>query len=217
MLKLFKLAHNLEIAEIGYYPQVEISWPWSIDYWGERSFVNTPLSGSVREDVVFPRFNLASQAKANDWVGNGAALEISYLFVSTRLYELMRSFQMDNHQQFPVPVETSVDTLGYHLIYFLWPRSDDFIDWQNTIFQRTSASGETNLEQFNNTRERQFAKNNYELSMYQPGIHSEKITCDAFRFGGYDMGFYVSERLKNAMESAGMTGIVYEVPEWLPK
>lgn len=159
MLKLFKLAHNAEIAEIGYYPQVEVSWPWSIDYWGERSFVNTPLSGSVRDDVVFPKFNLASRAKANDWVGNGAALEINYLFISDRLYELMRSFQMDEYQQFPVSVEAQGNTLDYHLVYFLWPRSDDYIDWQNTIFQRTTGSGETNFEQFKNTRERQFAKN----------------------------------------------------------
>ena len=88
MINFFKLAHNVEIAEIGFYPQIETSWPWPVDYWGERGFVNTPLRGRVREDVVFPKFRLARQAKPNDWVGDGGGIEIMYWLISAKLHHI---------------------------------------------------------------------------------------------------------------------------------
>lgn len=217
MIKFFKLAHCVEISEIGMYPQVKIDWPWDVDYRGERSYIQTPLRGPARQDIVFPRFKLERAAKANDWVGDGGGVGMYYWMISKRLYDLVKTFNIDEYQYFPAPVHTPKSIVDYHLIYFPWPRGDDFIDWEKSTFRRVTPNGEGEIEQFNNTKERQLAKNKHELQTVQLVLNVEKITMDAFRFMGFETGFYVSERLKNAMEAAGMTGIVYEVPEWLPE
>ena len=217
MIKLFKLAHCAQIPVIGYYPQIEIDWPWDVDYRGERSYIQTPLSGPVRQDIVFPRFKLAKLAKANDWVGDGGGVGRKYWMISTRLYDLIQTFSIDEYQYFPAPVHTLNGVVDYHLIYFLWPRGDDFINWERSVFRRTLPSGNNQSEQFANTKERQFAKDEHELQIVDLVLNTEKITVDIFHFKGFETGFYVSERLKNAMEADGMTGIEYEIPEWLPK
>ncbi len=215
-MKLYKLKQSVNASTIGVFPQVGEKWPWPTDRWGSDSYTMTPLKGPIEFKIIFPQFILEEGAKLTDWVST-VNIQRNYLMVSTRMMDLLKEFILDEYQYFPVPIHTPKSIVDYHLIYFPWPRGDDFIDWGNTIFQRTTDSGVITLERFGNTRERQFAKNKHELSMYQPMLYEEKITCDVFRFLGYDSGFYVSERLKNAMEAAGMTGIVYEVPEWLPE
>jgi len=216
MIKLFKLAHCVEVSEIGTYPQVQIDWPWDVDYRGERSYIQTPLRGPVRHDIVFPRFTLEKVAKTNDWVGDGGGVGMYYWMISTKLYEIVKTFKMDEHQYFPAPVHTPKGIVDYHLIYFPWPRGDDFIDWEKSTFQRVTASGERTVLQFENSKARNLARDAHEIQIESIVLHPEKMIFDTFRFRSFHSGFYVSERLKNAMEAAGMTGILYEVPEWRP-
>ncbi|MCC6280694.1 MAG: hypothetical protein IT262_08845 [Saprospiraceae bacterium] len=216
MMKLFKLEQSVEGPIIGDFPQVQEKWPWLTDRWGENSYTMTPLKGRIEFDIVFPYFELAKRAKLTDWV-SAVNVDRNYLMVSTRLLALLKGFVLDEYQYFPVPVHTPNKIVDYHLIYFPWPRQDDFINWEKSTFRRITKSGENILLQFENAKARNLAKDAHEIQIEKIIINTNKITMDVFRFRSFHLGFYVSERLKNAMESAGMTGIVYEIPEWLPK
>ncbi len=215
MMKLFKLEQSVEGPIIGDFPQVQEKWPWPMDRWGENSYAMTPLKGPIEFDIIFPYFELAKRAKLTDWV-SAVNVDRNYFMVSTRLLALLKGFVWDEYQYFPVPVHTPNEIVDYHLIYFPWPRQDEYIDWKSSIFQHIVPSGAIEEIQFENSG-RYLMEHTDDVKMEKAVIFSENITLDLFRFKNYNSGFYVSERLKNAMEAAGMTGIVYEIPEWLPK
>lgn len=217
MIVLFKINHSVEIPEVGTQPQVQTKWLGPTDFWAPNSYTMTPLKGPIEFDIVFPVFEIAKYAELTDWVGVGGGITINYLMVSTRLFDLLKTFQMDEYQYFPAPIQTPHGIVDYHLIYFPWPREDDFIDWPKSTFRRVTASGDSFLVQFNNTKERQFAKNAHELQIDNIVVRTEQVTMDVFRFAMYELGFYVSARLKEAMIANGMTGIRYERAEWLDK
>ena len=216
MINLFKLRQSVDASVIGVFPQVGERWPWSADRWGADSYTMTPLKGPIEFEIIFPHFVLEDGAKLTDWVST-PNVDRNYLMVSTRLMDLLKEYRLDEYQYFPAPVHTPKGIVDYHLIYFPWPRGDDFIDWEKSTFLRVTASGERTILQFEHSKARNLARDAHEIQIEKMVLHPEKMTYDAFRFRSFHSGFYVSERLKNAMEAAGMTGIVYEVPEWLPR
>ena len=212
MINVFKLA--VDASVVGVYPQVGERWPWSADRWGPDSYTMTPLKGPIEFEIIFPHFVLEDGAKLTDWVST-PNVDRNYLMVSTRLMDLLKEYRLDEYQYFPAPVHTPKGIVDYHLIYFPWPRQDDFIDWEKSLFKEDNEGVSVELR-FQESR-RFLMENNDNTKMKEAVIFPDKITMDVFRFTNYRSGFYVSERLKNAMEAAGMTGILYEVPEWLPR
>ncbi len=211
MINVFKLA--FDPSAVGVYPQVGERWPWATDRSGPDSYTMTPLKGHITFNIIFPHFVLEDGAKLTDWV-SATNINRNYWMVSTRLMELLKKYHLDEYQYFPAPVHTPTGIVGYHLIYFPWPRQDDFIDWEKSLFKEDNQGISVELK-FPESR-KYLMENNDNTKMKEAVIFPDKITMDVFRFTNYRSGFYVSERLKNAMEAAGMTGIVYEVPEWLP-
>lgn len=210
MIELFKLRHSVELSEVGTFPQVEIEWTGPTDFWASTSYTSTPLNGYVKDDIVFPKFKLSNLGKLNDWVGDNGGVGMNYFMISTKLLELLKSFQMDEFQHFPAPVQTKHGIVNYHLIYFPWPRGDDYIDWSKTTFHRKDSTGKMSFVQFQNTKERQLAKDAHEIETDRLVVHAHRITMDVFRFRGFETGVYVSKRLREAILSAGITGIKFE-------
>lgn len=213
-MKLFKLKKSVDASVIGVFPQVGERWPWPTDRWGADSYTMTPLKGYIEFKIIFPYFELEKGAKLTDWVST-VNVDRNYLMVSTKLVDLLHTFILDEKQDFPALVHTPEGITKYHLVYFPWPRQDDFIDWKKSVFEKNPEDGAFGI-QFEDSRN-YLMQHNENTKIKDIVIFPERITCDVFRFTNYQSGFYVSERLKNAMETAGMTGIEYEVPEWLPK
>lgn len=216
MIELFKMNRSVEVSEIGRFPQVEQRWIDPVDYWAPNSFAMTPLQGSINFDIIFPVFEAAQSAKLTDWVST-VNIDRNYLMVTTRFYRLLQSFKMDEYQHFPTQIRTHEGILNYNLIYFPWPRGDDFIDWERSTFHRITANGDCILMQFKNVKERQLAIDSHEIRIEKLLIHTEKITMDIFRFKGFEDGYYVTRRLKDSIETNGMTGIRFEKAKWMDK
>ncbi len=214
MKSFFKLKHSVEIPEVGTQPQIQTSWPGPTDYWAPDSYTNTPLKGKIDFVIVFPEFEIDELAKLTDWVG-AVNINRNYLMISTRFYELLKAFQMDEYQHFPAPVKTPGGMVDYHLIYFPYPRGDDFINWEKSLFKRVTPDGRHSVISFANSKERQLASDAHEIQTEKIVVRWEKVTMDIFRFRAFEAGFYVSEQLKQAMENRGMTGIRYEKTSWL--
>ncbi len=210
----YKINHSVTISEVGTQPQVDTQWVGPTDFWGVNSYTHTPLVGPIDFAIVFPSFHLSQLAKITDWFGDGGGISMNYFMVSARLYSLLQTYQMDEYQYFPAPVNTPGGIVDYHLIYFPYPREDDFIDWGHSLFRRITPSGESRLIQFSNSKERQLARDAHEIHTEKLIVHLEKIKVDIFRFKRFESGFYISEQLKAAMESKGMTGIRYEKVAW---
>ena len=216
MIKLFKINHSVEASEIGCFPQVQEKWLGPTDFWAANSYTMTPLKGLIEFAIIFPKFEIARHSKLTDWVSS-VNIDANYLMATTRFYDLLKSFVMDEYQHFPAPVHTPQGVIDYHLIYFPWPHSDDFIDWQKSTFRRTTPDGDNFLVQFENTKERLLTKDAHEIQIENIVVRTELITMDIFRFKGFETGFYVSAKLKEAMVANGMTGIRYEQAGWLDK
>src|SRR5262245_21144027 len=142
MIEIFKMSHSVEASEVGNFPQVEEKWLGPGDYQDSGSYSRTPLKGPINFDIIFPKFEIARDGKLTDWAGS-LNINRNYLMITTRLYDLLKTFQMDEYQYFPAPVHTPNRIVDYHLIYFPWPRGDDFIDWQRSTFRRIAPSGDS--------------------------------------------------------------------------
>ena len=217
MIEIFKIKTSVESAIIGTFPQIEEKWLGPTNFWGENSYTKTPLQGPIEFQIIFPQFRLSPRGRLTDFVSS-VNVQRNYLFISDKLWAIIRKFELDEHQQFDVPVYVNGKTHDFHLIYFPWPRSDDFIDWKESSFFQIDESGGQFIKAFENTRDYQFNNrpNDLIVRKNQITLFEDKIKWDVFRFTNFDSGFFVSKRLKEAMESAEITGVVYEPAIWMP-
>jgi hypothetical protein len=214
MTKLFKFSDSANSKEIGYHPQLRGTWTGPTDYWAPNSFANTPVEGRIDFNIIFPKFDLENKAKLTDRVSTGS-LTGDYFIVSERLLDLLEGFKMDEYQYFPIDINTPSISVRYMIIYFPFPRDNNFINWEESIFDRELPTGDKIHERFANAQKYLLAKDGHQLKDNNLIINYEEISSvDIFRFKWYKLGFYVSERLKNAIDHNGITGVRFEEAEW---
>jgi hypothetical protein len=210
MTKYYKLTYSAAVAEIGDYPQVQIRWPWTSDYWGKESYTNTAHSGRIEYDIVFPEMYLAPRGKITDMPAI-IGLDMLFLVVSTRFLALLQQFHMDEYQCFSRPIALQDGSETFHILFFPWPREDEYIDWSNSSFWQQVDGGEQKIVRFENAVAWMYAR---KQTPKEIKTHEERFQYDIFRFMYYQRGFYVSEALKQAIEAARLTGMWFEDPEW---
>ena len=209
MIEVFKLSESVEIKEIGYeFPQVEEDWG-NMDYWGKSSVISTPLSGIINFKVIFPKFLLRKHAKLTDMLSANNASR--YLMVDEKLFRLLSEFSLDDFQYFIEKVHAPQGAIDYYLIYLTTPREDEFFDWSKCLFYDFH-DPERKLFAVKDAKSYYAAANGKVLKPERLVVLKNQPKYDLFRFlylsGSW---FYVSGRLKSAMEAARITGVRYHV------
>ncbi|MBK8966682.1 MAG: hypothetical protein IPM36_08360 [Lewinellaceae bacterium] len=108
-------------------------------------------------------------------------------------------------------VHTPHGVIDYYLIYLNTPRDDEFFDWENCSFydvndsERRTFKVKTALEYYDSANGKVLKPR---ADFNKPG----QPKFDLFRFYYYISGgwFYVSERLKEAIMDAKLTGIQFD-------
>ncbi len=102
--------------------------------------------------------------------------------------------------------------IDYYLIYLPHPRDDEFFNWEHCLFYDFH-DPEKKIFSVADAREYYKAHNGKILKPERLVVRDGQPAFDLFRCRFYDGGtrFYVSSRLKQAMEAAGITGVRFEV------
>jgi len=209
MIEVFFLTHANTKDEIGCYPQLKEDWT-NVEYWGTTSINSTPLEGHIPFRISCPKFILEKQAKLTDKISS-VAESCKMIMISERLFRLFTEFKMDAHQYFVEKVIAPDGEIDYYLIYLPYPRDDEFFNWEHCLFYDFH-DPEKKIFSVADAREYYKAKNGKILKPERLVVRDGQPAFDLFRCRFYDGGtrFYVSSRLKQAMEAAGITGVRFE-------
>jgi hypothetical protein len=143
----------------------------------------------------------------------------TYLY-STKLIELLEEYNTVSYTIFPVKVLKKESELVRD--YFLFKRDQsiaDYVDYKKSIFYYGNS-----FEGFSPCKESNVRIRKYFYTIRVPHQGGRRISSlnikrlvlsndfdlDFFKIIGYTGGYIVSERLKNRMEEAGITGVSYE-------
>jgi hypothetical protein len=209
MITIYQFQHSVDSNEIGYYPQIEEDWK-NTKYWGPTSIINTPLEGPITYKPSSPIFNLRKMAKLTDKISS-VADSCKMIMIRERLFRLFTEFSLDACQCFEEYVNTPTGEVPYRLLYLPYPRDDEFFNWEHCLFYDFH-DPEKKIFSVADAREYYKAHNGKILKPERLVLRDGQPAFDLFRCRFYDGGtrFYVSSRLKQAMEAAGITGVRFE-------
>jgi len=196
-----------------------------IDYFSPKGCHGVPSEGSIPSGTLFPKFSLSSRGKLTDFTFDASLSSYKYLLVSERLLNLSKSFLIDDFQVFDCPIKTRSGFKPYYVLYLCNDRAD-FINWEDSIFEKRPKAidwkqagidkkmPENNeFEVINGLTEEAYQKLKFAnlIRKEKFGIYWDKLPFDLVRVKWPSGKILVSENLKAAIESSGMTGMRFRL------
>lgn len=223
----YRLYHSINENEIGKFTQVDDAVvPTSVN---DINYISRLLFEKANEKTLLPKGILASKAKKTDLISSGFMGFNSRLFVSSKLNNLLSGSNSKGVQSLKTSLIVKKKKEEEYWLINPYLSDLDFIDFNVSSFGFTDAMGNTILEEIKFKSSSDFirAYNDNKISAIKnpyPNHRPLLITNVVFRedsklnffslasvlYGG--IGFYVSEKLKNEIEEAGCTGIVFTEP-----
>lgn len=217
-MKYFLLDHSIAEEEVGPYPQstgMANDYPykekdsvWKIDY----DTTIAPNLNSIKLEKSAVLTDLLSSVVINDMIGK---------IVSEGLKNLLEQFELPGHRFFEANVidhkNRPVTSKKYYLFRLL-EHQNRYIDFDKSEFY-VHRIGNGEVRRFEAERAEDFEGSTADLGI---GEHIKpKFICllpdaryDIFSFRRFS-GFFVSERLKVAIETACLTGIHFESADFI--
>lgn len=202
------------------YPQIQ-KWKPGYDDGKPDSFYSYWKASKGGE---FPEFEpnmdsliMHTRAKPTDMVSSGVSLGF---VISEKLKSIFQDFQLPPHRYFPAKIiHKKVPLDGYYFMHII-SNYIDFVDYKKTTF---FTCGFNNIDPMPIpiTSKEDFIKKAEELQddsfikkLPYRSIHSNHIcfngdfdrNLDLFEIGRFNINFYISEKLKNALTENGITG-----------
>lgn len=157
---------------------------------------------------------LASYAKLTDFVSNGFSRRLRILSHTAKA--VLEQYNLCPHQFYPLGLYKRKIKYDYYLLNFVSNYSD-FVDYERTTFQEYDiTSGYKSCSFLVHSKEKFWEKRTrIEIDKgISWGVWGDRIVMnkefdrelDFFVISILDGNIYVSERLKNAIETAGLTG-----------
>ena len=216
-MKLYKLDHSYDLKEVGRYPQCpdmkEVG-----DLHKILSNENQLFQGINRP----PEPQLIYKAKPTSLLSFIAVSGVA-MAINDDFYDVLQNFTIQSYESVRTKVWQNDIALNNYRIFKIFDSIfEDYIDFSQSIFHTkeqmkvyTEEVVDKNLR-FKNKEEYSHFKN--EMSKSKIYIFSNKlvlkrteICCDLFRFKSRMLtGYFVSEKLKIAMEQEGLTGISFK-------
>ncbi|HAD33214.1 MAG TPA: hypothetical protein DCF44_01715 [Chitinophagaceae bacterium] len=203
----------MDLKEIGIDSQVQKFVP-NPELGEGHPFYSLPLEGEIDKNRKFPTLLMEKEAKWMDLLsfipGSGR-----FLLISSRFHVLLNRFKLADYQIFPVLVQQGSVVRDYFLLYFTKNRAAEFVDWGHTeVMHTTDFAAQVIKMGLKFSSYEEFLARKMELlhikeNLYVRALKLSKAAegTDMFRFIFVPSGFYVSERLKDAIEKEGLVGI----------
>ncbi len=184
------------------------------------------LEGPISELSKLPEGQILSECEPTTFLISNYTSPIKrYIIVKKDFIDLLQNFRVGENQHWKIKVHYKEAILDYYLLYLSYPSQEKYIDFENSLFW-VSNPAKYVLEKGPNYQKQyvdisdfeEYSKNYWKLKKDNCFLKSEKLIFDfrkpkedLFRINGMDniTGYYVSERLKNAMEKKEYTGIKF--------
>ncbi len=218
-MKYFKLKNNKNIREIGKYPQA------SVKFWGDLDTI--PYTGRrspIQKDWNIPEPLMHKKAKATTLLDVMPFSPAYFLTFKDDFIKFLNNFNVDNFSTWQLKVHQKENILNdYKLFHLSYPSDGKFIDFKKSNFivrpkgvinDTTSSSIKINdLNNYLNSIEiLEGSKDDLIVSYDKLVLDFSNATEDIIRFIDVpsDIGYYVSEQLKIAIEKEGFTGMAFQ-------
>ena len=210
MIQIYKIRIKAEVSEIGCHPQVQPLPTENWDHWGKTSVSCLPLEGIIPFRPQFPRLGLEEAARCTDLMSTVVSSG-KMLMISENLYKVFSTYLADAHQCFMEPVETPNGKIPYLFLYMNFPRDEEIFDWPKCIFFDAN-DPEKKMFSVPNAKAYYAARNGKVIRHERLVLRAGQPVYDLFRCRYFGSGklFYVTSRMRTAIESAGITGIRFE-------
>lgn len=223
-MKYYKVSTNLNIKDIGVYPQ-SIS---SKMYWETINLLN--LDGTIKKDFRLPNIILEPKAKHSTFIDSIVIPKNKFLTFKKYFVDFIKQFNIGEFKTWDLKVTHNKKIITDYCLFLLIDTSDAFvINYKESVFciGKTHSKEDRKPVIINSSNE----FNNISLVLIEEEkgkrILQEKILLDFsnvkqdlirinslhFDIGGY----YVSERFKKAYEENRFTGIGFKEVEALDK
>ena len=223
-MAIFKILPSVDPNVIGYVDTQMDDWIGDYNYLAPYSYRNIPLSGEIKFDLKFPTFKLHSAAKKTDLLQNKFS-KGQTLLLSPKAKALFEKHHLDNTQWYSVEVLHIHRRMEYFILYMPNDRQSECLNWSASSFaivhrkefnyeggvMRPIEVAPLSLNSFEEYLSEMRSLRDTEHKVHlKKAILVENIKFDLFRMRGPLLGFFCSNRLKTAIEEAGLTGFRFE-------
>lgn len=199
-------------------PQIEVDPSFPYNFRQSYSIWNLRSGKKAQADFTLPRFILKKNCKLTD-VLDAVCIKKSFSMLCSKPFLMtLKRFKVSNYQCFSTTVSEKEMTHEYHFLHF-FEDCDSYIDFKNSDFFIPPPSIKANnpeegrqsisigsLEEYGQLREEFISIGVKKLKLIN------EIELDLFRVSIGKINFFISERLKNALLEAGLTGFSFYAP-----
>lgn len=210
-MKYFRISNSTNLKEIGTYPQATSQVVFDLKTLTIPHVDTFDCFKELPDNFFFPVQLMTKKSKLTDLLSY--ATYTSYgLFISKKLAEIIKPHVKGNAQMFPVQVSKNNVLVDYVLLHF-YHFSFENIDYDRTeIWKMKSTWEKAEPLKIRNEQELTKAFNTYK---YPEGVEIEQICfkedlnvhCFSLFYLFCGRGYFVSEYLREKIETAGCTGI----------
>lgn len=220
----FMLDHSTSPKIIGRrFPQIsDLSDGFNYDRDAPNSIFRVNIWGELPANLAIPNYVLHGHAKRTDLISSGGQ-HSHLMLISTDLKKLIQDFKLPKIQTFGTKVVRNKDSYEYY-VFFLPENLYQFIDFSLSSFALVPMGGErpvaiqkpeihtlTEFEKWVKEYPYLIRINSKRLKVVAEKLvlDTKNIPYDIFRIIGPVSGYFLSERIKNAIQEAGLTGLEF--------
>lgn len=225
-MKYYKLEHNWNITkEIGHYPQIDRRVSLGDDY---EMIEQIAQHRAIGKKWIVPELGLNDKARRTTLASNCIS-SLVFLILKDYFLDFLKDFNLDDCQDWPIKVHYKGGVIDdYRLFHISHPSDGKYVDFSNSefligkqaIYEDQSIGKPINIENYKNYLNLLELIREEDESLYiqcpKLVLDFSNATEDMIRFAeSPQAGYYVSERLRDAVLEKRFTGMDFlEIGEY---
>jgi len=217
-MRFYKLTLSTDEKIIGRYPQ-STEMVTTGDFGFNKNF-NLGYEGPIKKLNILPETKLEDKAVLTDIVDSCYLISPYFLIVNPNLITLFIKFNLPDYEVFDSPVHHKGDINKYQLFHIEYPSNDEVIDFSKSKFyigERGQAPSNA-IRKVDNFKHYKKVQQHVKIEFSGKNLLCKELTLD-FSKNSFDLfrltvvpalGYFISERLKDAIEGKGFTGFDFK-------
>ncbi len=221
-MKYYKLIESINTKEIGIYPQViKTNQALEIQEFG------LGFNEQIQKQFILPEPILQNKARETTMISVTAINNTVFLFLKNYFIDFLKDFIIADFQSWKIDAYHKKQLVeDYSLFHLSYPSQKELIDFEKSKFKIKDSLNNISVEKkFKNFHDYQI---DWEKLIWKGSVITfdiiyldfSMLNLDLFRIINIDsvgIGYYVSERLKNAIEEQKFTGFAFKEIEEIDK
>lgn len=221
-MKYYKLIESINTKEIGVYPQViKTNQALEIQEFG------LGFNEHIQKQFILPEPILQNKARETTMISVTAINNNVFLVLKNYFIDFLKDFKIADFQSWKIYAYHKKQLVAYYSLFHLsYPSQKELIDFEKSRFKVKDSLNNISLEKkFRNFHDYQ---TDWERLIWKGSVITfdilyldfSMLNLDLIRIINIDsigIGYYVSERLKNAIEEQKFTGFAFQEIEEIDK